>query len=278
MARWTLLLTLVAAFGCGRIPNKPRPAVPRVPELTDSQPGVRNPIDRERGVIYRGEGDTCYVNLPFDEPPAGVVPYPTEAVVCPPSMLDVSWEACRHGRVDEAEGGCTCFVHGDPPSEGPVTCPTGPAADPAKPTITTVQAGLDEAHRGQRPLLDRIEHQSHGRTRVTRVYEDGSQYTIVSDPLDPEYSDDDATWSRFVPITPAGIERVREVISTSVLAWDGPPPPTGGPSGDAGRITWVVFLDGRERVVQTSAGTYDSLPPFVRELDEAVSQHVRRAE
>lgn len=163
------------------------------------------------------------------------------------------------------------------PRVEPTSAIAAPAAAPEKPVITTIEAGLADEHRAQKPLLDRVELQSHGRVRGTRTYADGTQYLILSDPKAPAAGESALAWTRFVRITPAGIERVRQVIRESVLGYQGAPP-TAGPSGDAGTITWVVYLDNEERVVRTASGTYDRLPAFVRQLDEAVSQNVERAE
>ncbi|NOY26176.1 MAG: hypothetical protein GXP62_09925 [Oligoflexia bacterium] len=140
--------------------------------------------------------------------------------------------------------------------------------------ITTIQAGLADEHRTQQPLLDRFETQGHGRIKGTRTYADGTQYLILSD---PRGGGGDPAWSRFVHITPRGVERLKQVIRESVLTYQGSPP-AAGPSGDTGTITWVVYLDGQQRVVQTKSGSYDALPAFVRQLDQAVSQNVQPAE
>lgn len=140
--------------------------------------------------------------------------------------------------------------------------------------ITTIQAGLADEHRTQKPLLDRIETQGHGRIKGTRTYADGTQYLILSDPRGG--GEEAPAWGRFVHITPLGVERLEQVIRESVLTYQGSPP-AAGPSGDGGTITWVLYLDGQERVVQTRSGNYSALPAFVRQLDDAVSQNVQPA-
>lgn len=155
--------------------------------------------------------------------------------------------------------------------------PPPPAAPPAVsapelPVITTVQAGLGPEHLGQVPLLDRVELQAHGRVQATRTYPDGTQYLIASDPNAPPGTAAPA-WTRFVRITPVGVARLQDILRGSVLTWTGEAP-AAGPSTGGGRITWVVHLDGQERVVQTASGSYDRLPGFVRALDEAVSGNV----
>mgnify|MGYP003347295654 FL=1 len=74
----------------------------------------------------------------------------------------------------------------------------------------------------------------------------------------------------------SGVDRVRQVLRESVATWQGVPP-SAGPSGGGGTIVWVVQIDGKERVLETASGAYSALPPWVRQIDEAVSQNVRPA-
>ena len=158
----------------------------------------------------------------------------------------------------------------EPGAQTPALVATASASAPEKPMITRTQAGLADAHVAQPPLLDRIElHRNE--VRGTRTYDDGTQYLIHQD---PNVSDAGApAWTRFVTITPTGVERIRQVVRSSVLAWQ-EVPPSAGPSSGGGTIVWVVHVDGQERVVETRSGNYNALPAWVRELDEAVSTNV----
>lgn len=141
--------------------------------------------------------------------------------------------------------------------------------------ITSLQEGLAPEHLRQSPILDRVELEPHGRVRCTRTYADGAQYFASMDPLDASVGS--PAWSRFVTITDAGVARIQQIMREGVPVADMTLSPD-GPSGGGGQIVWVMYLDGEERVVRTRAGSYDALPPFVRQIDEAVSQNVRRSE
>ena len=143
-----------------------------------------------------------------------------------------------------------------------------------KPLITNIQAGLSEKHREQKPLVDRIELQR-GCTKGTRTYEDGTQYLILSDPRAPDFNEADVVWREFVQITVVGIERMKQIIRESMLSYQGAPP-VASPGGGAGTITWIVYVDGQEKVLKTASGSYERLPAFVRQIDEAGSQNVQR--
>jgi hypothetical protein len=118
-------LSACAGVGNGGSPETPPrdPPPPRVPELVPAREGVLNPADRVHGTIYRGAQETCYVHVPFATPPTSVQAPPTETVVCPPVLLDPSWEACLRGEVTVTDAVCSCFVHGNPPSQVPIACP-----------------------------------------------------------------------------------------------------------------------------------------------------------
>jgi hypothetical protein len=146
--------------------------------------------------------------------------------------------------------------------------------------ITTVTAGLAAPHAAARPLLDRVEGQRHGRVQARRTYADGAQYLIFSDPTaggpPPE-------WTPFPAVTPAAVAQLQQILAEEVLPLPAAPPapaagPSGGPATGAGSLTWVVYTPAGEHIVQTAGGLYSQLPPFVRRLDEAVSQGVVRAE
>jgi hypothetical protein len=156
-----------------------------------------------------------------------------------------------------------------PSAEGaPALVALAQAAPLEKPMVTRTQSGLAEAHRSETPVFERIE-LSRGSTRAARLYADGTQYLLVDEPgVTP-------SWARFVTITPAGVDRVRQVIRESVAGGQGAPP-SAGPSTGGGTLVWVMQVDGKERVIETRSGAYDALPSWVRQLDEAVSQNVRQ--
>jgi hypothetical protein len=68
------------------------------------------------GTIYRATS-SCYVHLPFPEPPTSVVPPPTKDVDCPPIMRSAHWSHCLGGTLtanaDRSE--CLCNTMGNPP-------------------------------------------------------------------------------------------------------------------------------------------------------------------
>jgi len=143
--------------------------------------------------------------------------------------------------------------------------------------IITVTAGLAAPHAAARPLLDRVEGQRHGRVQARRTYADGAQYLIFSDPTAGGPAPE---WTPFPALTPAAVAQIQQILTDEVLPL---PPAAGagraaGPATGAGSLTWVVYTGVGEHVVQTAGGLYSQLPPFVRRLDEAVSQGVVRAE
>jgi hypothetical protein len=150
--------------------------------------------------------------------------------------------------------------------------------------ITTVTAGLAAPHAAARPLLDRVEGQRHGRLQARRTYADGAQYLLFSDPT---AGGPPPAWTPFAAITPAAVAQVQQILKEEVLPLPAAAPapaagpsagPSGGPATGAGSLTWVVYTPDGEHIVQTAGGLYSQLPPFVRRLDEAVSQGVVRAD
>jgi hypothetical protein len=143
--------------------------------------------------------------------------------------------------------------------------------------ITTVTAGLAAPHAAARPLLDRVEGQRHGRVQARRTYADGAQYLIFSDPTAGGPA---PAWTPFPALTPAAVAQIQQILADEVVPVASPAAggPSAGPATGAGSLTWVVYTEGGEHVVVTAGGLYSQLPPFVRRLDEAVSQGVVRAE
>ena len=92
-----------------------------------------NPTDPEHGTIYVSwDGASCFVIVPFPEGTklTSWQPPPTKTVDCPPSMDDVTWDACRGGAISKrAKGGvCVCTRDGNPPPPPvEVDCPPVPA-------------------------------------------------------------------------------------------------------------------------------------------------------
>lgn len=148
-----------------------------------------------------------------------------------------------------------------------------PAPEPLmKPAITEVTEGLLPAHADARPLLDRVEYRGRGGEQVRRTYPDGAQYLLTQE------RGAAGQWSPFVPITEAGVAKIEQIVADELVAKTPPPPPPAGPSGGQGSIVWVAYVADGVKVVQTASGSYAALPPFVKMLDEAVSQNVKRAE
>lgn len=91
-------------------------------------PRRMNPEDASARTIYLAADGTCYVELPFQEPPSsGGQPQPQEAIVCPEAMRDPVWQACVGDEIRSTENGddCVCDRSGNPPppSVPRVKCP-----------------------------------------------------------------------------------------------------------------------------------------------------------
>ena len=113
-------------------PPPPRPPVSTTVQLEGTLPDVvlpdgrvtdhnrftmnLNPKDSEGRFITRSH-DSCYVYLPFPEPPTSVVPPPTLEVPCPPEMASFLWSQCYAGDIRAAPDRdlCICDVMGNPP-------------------------------------------------------------------------------------------------------------------------------------------------------------------
>ncbi len=81
-------------------------------------PRMLNPQDAEGRVILQRNDGSCYVNLPFPEPPssAGMSP-PSRTVECPPVMRQSAFGTCADTVVlaNEAGDDCVCEPAGNPP-------------------------------------------------------------------------------------------------------------------------------------------------------------------
>lgn len=177
--------------------------------------------------------------------------------------------------------GLACAQASGPPPvasspAAPAPAPSNPVVE--KPMITSLTVGLRPEHVAARPLLDRVEGQRHGRVQARRTYPDGAQYLAFVDPHAPGEA---PTWTAFPALSAQGVAELRRAVEEELLSGKASGQALvdeAGPSGGAGTLTWVAYGEAGEVVVRTPSGTYDRLPAFVRRLDEAVSQGVRRAE
>lgn len=83
----------------------------------------------DKGRIIGHSGESCWVDLPFAEPPTSVQPPPTQSVQCPEAVLsDPAYEQCAGGTIQLTALGppaCQCYHFGNPPpSPTEVACPT----------------------------------------------------------------------------------------------------------------------------------------------------------
>jgi len=103
--------------------------------------------DSQHREIHHGNG-TCWVDLPYAEPPTSWRPPPTQAVDCPPAMAnDPAWAECSGGSISikalSPALSCVCYFDGNPPpSPKEVACPVASvpgllaaAADANPPTM-----------------------------------------------------------------------------------------------------------------------------------------------
>jgi hypothetical protein len=119
---WIAVTAVAAsALGC----PSPRTRKPGVETSTGKQrtldfskATLLNPRDPKYGEVrVEHDGQSCYVELPFDEPPKSWQPKKHKAIDCAPSMDDPAWDACRTGSIyeDGADGSCVCVRDGNPP-------------------------------------------------------------------------------------------------------------------------------------------------------------------
>ena len=130
MAR-SAFIVVPLALGCAaeaETPAAPPPAP--APVVHTARPALPpsgetlNWRDPDHGSIYRGP-EGCFVYLPFPEPPTSVVPPPSQAVPCPPAMLQPAWNTCLHGTLSRAAEGCSCAQFSNPPPPPRLQpCPT----------------------------------------------------------------------------------------------------------------------------------------------------------
>ena len=91
-------------------------------------PESLNPRDGEGRTIYKASDGSCFVELPFAEPPtSGGMPRPQKAVECPPLMQHSTWAECAGEAILSTEDGsdCVCDTRGNPPppTVPRVSCP-----------------------------------------------------------------------------------------------------------------------------------------------------------
>jgi hypothetical protein len=133
--RPSFVFTASAALAAACHTTPPRTRKPG-PVLAPIQAGPRpdyehtkylNPSDEKGHEIRVGQdGTTCFVILPFDDPPNSWQPPPTKQIDCPPAMDDPAWDACRGGSMvkNTETSSCMCVVEGNPPpSPWGVACP-----------------------------------------------------------------------------------------------------------------------------------------------------------
>lgn len=98
---------------------------PEAPFSPGQQLEARDSQHRE---IHHGNG-TCWVDLPYAEPPTSWRPPPTQPIDCPPAMVnDPAWAECDGGSISlkalSPALSCTCYFDGNPPpSPKEVSCP-----------------------------------------------------------------------------------------------------------------------------------------------------------
>jgi hypothetical protein len=142
-----------------------------------------------------------------------------------------------------------------------------------KPKLAASTSGLEAEHLDQAPILDSYAFQAHGKVQGSRTYKDGTHYRLFKDHRDQQTTGVEPAWKKFVTVNPQGIQAIESVIRDQVLNYE-QPSREGLPSTGAGHIIWVVYLENEERVIETSSGSYNALPPWVRALDEAVTQNL----
>lgn len=136
--------------------------------------------------------------------------------------------------------------------------------------ILKVKTGLGSEHAIQTPLLERIEFSAREKCSVARTYKDGAHYVITTDPFDPDKRGEEPSWTHLANIRKEGIENLEKIIKEEVVPFKDS---TKSSPLDTRKIYWNFYLEGGEFNIITAAGSYESVPAFVRKLDFTINKY-----
>lgn len=136
--------------------------------------------------------------------------------------------------------------------------------------ILKVKTGLNSTHATQIPLLERIEFGARNTCSVARTYKDGAHYVITTDPYDPDKRGEEPFWTHLANIRKEGIENLEKIIKEEVVTFKDS---LKNSPLDPRRIYWNFYFEGSEFNIITAAGSYESVPAFVKKLDFTINKY-----
>ena len=103
---------------------------------------------------------------------------------------------------------------------------------------------------------------------ATLIYDDGQMYMLEHDKMEGDYK-----WIEFTQLKLEGVELLKELIRTEFLRLEDE-----DFAGLSSRniLIWESFLDEQANHVQVASGSYASLPPVFKKIDDLINRFMYR--